>query len=65
MRGVYSKAIGEGGQQERALAKQCQDWATAMPGSPRTSAMLMGVAQSWLREAERADQSAAKESLRW
>lgn len=65
MRGVYSKAIGEGGQQERALAKQCQDWATAMPGSPRTSAMLMGVAESWLRDAERADQSAAKESLRW
>lgn len=65
MRGVYSKAIGEGGQQERVLAKQCQDWAAAMPASPRTSAMLMGVAESWLREAERADQSAAKESLRW
>jgi hypothetical protein len=65
MRGVYSKAIGEGGQQERTLAKQCQNWATAMPGSPRTSAMLMGMAESWLREAERADQSAAKEALRW
>lgn len=65
MRGVYSKAIGEGGQQERVLAKQYQDWATAMPGSPRASALLMGVAESWLREAERADQSAAKEALRW
>lgn len=65
MRGVYSKGIGEGGEQERVLAKQCQDWAAAMPGCPRTSAMLMGVAESWLREAERADQSAAKESLRW
>lgn len=65
MRGVYSKVIGEGGNQERVLAKQYQDWATAMPASPRTSAMLMGVAESWLREAERADQSAAQESLRW
>jgi hypothetical protein len=65
MRGVYSKGIGEGGEQERVLAKQCQDWAAAMPGCPRTSAMLMGVAESWLREAEREDQSAAKESLRW
>ena len=65
MRGVYSKAIGEGGQQERTLAKQCQNWATAMPGSPRTSAILMGMAENWLREAERAEQSAAKEALRW
>lgn len=65
MRGAYSKSIGEGGQQERVLAKQCQDWATAMPASPRTSAMLMGMAENWLRYAERADQSAAKESLRW
>ncbi|CAM8670445.1 hypothetical protein MCEMSHM24_01741 [Comamonadaceae bacterium] len=64
MRGVYSKAIGEGGQQERVLAEKCQDWATAMPGSPRTSAMLMKMAESWRREAELADQSAAKEALR-
>lgn len=65
MRGVYSKAIGEGGQQELALAKQYQDWAAMMPDSPRTAAMLMGVEEKWLREAQRADQFAAKEALRW
>lgn len=64
MRGVYSKAIGEGGQQERALAKQARDWADAMPGFPRTAAMLLRISDSWTREAERADIDAAKEALR-
>lgn len=65
MRGVYSKAIGEGGDQERVLAKQASDWAEAMPRYPRTAAMLMRISENWLREAEQADLSAAKDSLRW
>jgi alpha/beta superfamily hydrolase len=65
MRGVYGKAIGEGGVQERVLARQSLDWAEAMPGYPRTAALLMHISESWLREAEQADLSAAKESLRW
>jgi hypothetical protein len=65
MRGVYGKSIGEGGDQERELARQARTWAEAMPAYPRTAAMLLRIAESWAREAERADLSAAKESLRW
>lgn len=64
MRGTYSKGIGEGGDQERALAKQVRDWADAMPDFPRTSAMLMRIADGWMRDAARADVEAAKQSLR-
>lgn len=65
MRGVYSKTIGEGGQQERALAEQVQGWARAMPEFPRAANMLSGIAEMWFREGERADATAAKEALRW
>jgi hypothetical protein len=65
MRGVFSKAIGEGGEQERKLAEQSKAWADAMPGFPRASAMLMRIAENWLRQAEHADISAEKETLRW
>jgi len=65
MRGVYSKALDEGGQQERDLAKQAHDWADAMPGFPRTAAMLVRIAEGWLLEAKQADVAADKEALRW
>jgi len=65
MRGVYGKAIGEGGEQERMLAKQSREWADAMPECPRTAAMLMRISENWLRDAEQADLSAQKEALRW
>lgn len=65
MRGVYSKAIGEGGQQERALAEQAKSWARAMPEFPRTANMLSAIAGMWFEEGEEADARAAKEALRW
>jgi hypothetical protein len=65
MRGVYRKAIGEGGVQERVLARQARDWAEAIPRYPRTAALLMRISENWLRESEQADLSAEKESLRW
>jgi hypothetical protein len=65
MRGVYGKTIGEGGNQERQLAEQARTWAKAMPSYPRTAALLMSISENWLREAERADQEAAKDSLKW
>jgi hypothetical protein len=64
MRGVYGKAIGEGGQQERALAKQARDWAQAMPNFPRTAAMLIRISEGWTRDAEAEDVRAAKDALR-
>lgn len=65
MRGVYSKAMGEGGRQERALADQAKAWARAIPEFPRTANMLSAIAEMWLREGEAADARAQKEALRW
>lgn len=65
MRGVYSKAIGEGGQQERELAQQAKAWAYAMPDFPRTASLLTSIANMWSEQGDRADASAAKEALRW
>ncbi|MGB4063929.1 MAG: hypothetical protein WBK19_08905 [Azonexus sp.] len=65
LRGVYSKAIGEGGAQERELAAECLRWADAMPKFPRTAAMLRRIAENWTRYAERADIEAAEEALKW
>jgi hypothetical protein len=65
MRGVYCKAMGDGGQQERALAEQAKSWARTMPEFPRTANMLFAIAEMWFREGERADATAAKEALRW
>lgn len=64
MRGVYSKAIGEGGRQERVLAQQAKEWAESMPDYPRTAAVLMRISERWLVQARQEDQSAARESLR-
>lgn len=65
MRGVYSKDFGEGGMQERGLAAQALGWAEAIPGSPRTSAMLRRISETWTRYAEQADIEAKVEGLRW
>ncbi len=64
MRGVYSKANGEGGAQERELACQARAWANSMPTSPRTAAMLRRIADDWDVHAEAEDLRAAKEALR-
>ena len=65
MRGVYSKAIGEGGQQERELAQQAKAWAYAMPDFLRTASLLTSIANMWSEQGDRADASAAKDALRW
>lgn len=65
LRGVYSKASGEGGAQERELAAECLRWAYTMPKFPRTATMLRRIAENWTRYAEQADTEAAKEALRW
>ena len=65
MRGAYVKKIGEGGEQERVLAKQYQNWAKMMPMSPRTSAMLIDMAERWLQEGIREDESAERDALRF
>ncbi|WP_431047910.1 hypothetical protein [Roseateles sp. L2-2] len=63
MRGAYWKAIGEGGKQERDLQSQYADWAKACRAWPRTSQLLREIAQSYGREADRADLEAEQERM--
>lgn len=64
MRGVFTKALGEGGQQERVLADQAKSWAHNMPEFPRTANMLLNISKMWIKEAESEDISAQQEALR-
>ena len=54
-RGVVTKAIHEGGAQERILASDYERWATETISVPRTSAMLLKIAESWTNRAKQAD----------
>jgi hypothetical protein len=65
MRGVFTKAIGEGGGQERSLADQAKQWAKVASGTPRTSRMLYRIAESWLNDAKNEDIRAKKDDLRY
>ena len=65
MRGVYTKAMFEGGVQERALADQNRAWAKAHGASPRTRAMLAAIASRWDEDARRADTEAEQDRLRF
>lgn len=58
-RGAYSKALDEGGGQERALAKQYFDWADALKIEwPKTAASLRRVGERYEVDARREDAEA-------
>ena len=63
MRGAYSKAIDEGGGQERELAARYRSWAE-QTSSPRTAALLERIAEGWDADARRADISAEQGRLK-
>jgi hypothetical protein len=65
MRGGFMKAMYEGGGQERAIAQQARTWAKAMSGWPRTLAMLLEISRSWDRHAQREDERARQDELRF
>ena len=64
MRGVFGKAVFEGGDQERQLAEQYRRYAVIAAAWPRTSALLTAIAKGWGRDAEKEDLEAAKRKLR-
>ncbi|HUB65463.1 MAG TPA: hypothetical protein VL996_13645, partial [Methylocella sp.] len=64
MRGAYYKAIHEGGQKERELAKQCRTWAGVALAWSRASALLQRIAEWWEREAEAEDIRARQDQMR-
>jgi hypothetical protein len=64
MRGVNSRGMFEGGDQERALADDNLRWADIAAVWPRTSALLQAIAKNWRLDAEREDIQAAQRKLR-
>jgi hypothetical protein len=65
-RGVVSKALFEGGKQERALAAKWRGWAEKMDSRwLRTKIMLERIAASWDAHADAEDQRTEKEKLRY
>lgn len=64
MRGVVSKAVFEGGDQERALADEARGWAREAAAWPRTRAMLTRIAEDWEAYAANEDMRAAHDKLR-
>jgi hypothetical protein len=65
MRGVVSKAMFEGGRQERALAAECREWTKKALAYPRTAALLRNLAEVWDREATAEDERARKDQMRF
>jgi alpha/beta superfamily hydrolase len=65
MRGGFTKAMYEGGGQERSLAAQAQEWAKFATKWPRTHAMLIGISQSWDEQAKRENERARQDELRF
>ncbi len=64
MRGVYTKSLYEGGAQERQLADQYLSWAKLCQLKwPSMAHILNKIADSWTKEAERADQEAEQDKL--
>jgi transcriptional regulator with XRE-family HTH domain len=63
-RGVTTRAMGDGGNQERALAKQYREWSEATVFDwPRTSAILENLAKNYDHQAKAHDEDA--ERLDW
>jgi len=64
MRGVYSKALYEGGDQERALASQYRDWARLSHSRwPRMARVLESIAEQWEEHGRREDERAEQQKL--
>ncbi len=64
MRGVFTKGLFDGGNQERALADEYRSWSKLVTQWPRTASMLAEIAESWLRSAHQADTQMQLDQLR-
>lgn len=64
MRGVFSKALYEGGAQERDLAKEYRGWADMSSTHwPRMARVLVALAEGWEQEGRREDARAEQDKL--
>jgi hypothetical protein len=63
-RGVFAKALDDGGNQERAIAARYQGYADALAlPHPRTAGMLRQIAEDYKRYAQREDERAQQRDL--
>jgi hypothetical protein len=65
MRGVVTKAMFEGGDQERTLARQARSWAKAAEEWPRTHEMLLRLAERWEAWGADEDERAKQDGMRY
>ncbi|QEN86749.1 hypothetical protein FZC33_10595 [Labrys sp. KNU-23] len=65
MRGVYTKSMTEGGEQERELATRYRNWAKTSDTYPRTARLLERIAEGYDHEAKDADQKSNLDRLRY
>ena len=63
MRGVHTRGVFDGGDQERALAQQAREWAAKAEAWPRTAALLAAIASGWDEDAKEHDVRAAQRKL--
>lgn len=61
-RGVTSRGVYDGGDQERALAARYREWATAVEAWPRTSRLLRELVDDYERDARREDERAERDA---
>lgn len=62
-RGVFTKALYDGGAQERGFASQYREWASAAREYPRTTVLLERIADDWDRQVRRADTEARLDQI--
>lgn len=63
-RGVFSKAINEGGEQERDFVSRYKAWSVATVSYPRTSALLIRIADHWSEHADDEDTRAEQGKMK-
>jgi hypothetical protein len=63
-RGGFTRAVYDGGTQERGLASKYREWADVALRWPRTSALLRRIADDWDAHGKRADMEAELDQLR-
>ena len=61
-RGVTSRRVYDGGDQERALAARCREWARSAERWPRMSRLPRGLADAYERDARQEDARAERDA---
>lgn len=64
-RGVHTRGMFAGGEQERELAEKYREWASKCLKWPRTQQLLAGIASEWDADAQREDERAEQDKIKY